>query len=194
MEKDIKFEETVFLVDTAYLNFMLVNFKGFLENQVKRELPKIQVADLLAYLALDAHIEEGEKNIQVVLISDDQTTKLENAEPSKLKKELYGVAFDSSLGEFLFSSVTTEGLVSREELYLDILDIALTSKAVKNLILLSFDDEYGDKVLNKIDNKDIEKSITQFRVREPEKEVSFKWDMLVYPMMMAFGIDSDEIQ
>ena len=85
-------------------------------------------------------------------------------------------------------------LVSREELYLDILDIALTSKAVKNLILLSFDDEYGDKVLNKIDNKDIEKSITQFRVREPEKEVSFKWDMLVYPMMMAFGIDSDEIQ
>ncbi|EGJ71258.1 hypothetical protein Bcop_1051 [Bacteroides coprosuis DSM 18011] len=194
MEKDIKFEETVFLVDTAYLNFMLVNFKGFLENQVKRELPKIQVADLLAYLALDAHIEEGEKNIQVVLISDDQTKKLENAEPSDLKKELDGVAFDSSLGEFLFSSVTTEGLVSREELYLDILDIALTSKAVKNLILLSFDDEYGDKVLNKIDNKDIEKSITQFRVREPEKEVSFKWDMLVYPMMMAFGIDSDEIQ
>lgn len=194
MEKDIKFEETVFLVDTAYLNFMLVNFKGFLENQVKRELPKIQVADLFAYLALDAHIEEGEKNIQVVLISDDQTKKLENAEPSDLKKELDGVAFDSSLGEFLFSSVTTEGLVSREELYLDILDIALTSKAVKNLILLSFDDEYGDKVLNKIDNKDIEKSITQFRVREPEKEVSFKWDMLVYPMMMAFGIDSDEIQ
>lgn len=194
MEKDIKFEETFFLVDTAYLNFMLVNFKGFLENQVKRELPKIQVADLLAYLALDAHIEEGEKNIQVVLISDDQTKKLENAEPSDLKKELDGVAFDSSLGEFLFSSVTTEGLVSREELYLDILDIALTSKAVKNLILLSFDDEYGDKVLNKIDNKDIEKSITQFRVREPEKEVSFKWDMLVYPMMMAFGIDSDEIQ
>lgn len=194
MEKDIKFEETVFLVDTAYLNFMLVNFKGFLENQVKRELPKIQVADLFAYLALDAHIEEGEKNIQVVLISDDQTKKLENAEPSDLKKELDGVAFDSSLGEFLFSSVTTEGLVSREELYLDILDIALTSKAVKNLILLSFDDEYGDKVLNKIDNKDIEKSITQFRVREPEKEVSFNWDMLVYPMMMAFGIDSDEIQ
>ena len=194
MEKKIKLAQTVILVDAAYLNFMLVNLKGFLEQQVKRDLPLVSMADLLTYIALDAQVQEGGKPVQVILISDESTLKLEHAEPSDLKSELDGVAFKSTIGEFLFSSAFTEGLVSREELFLDILEISLDSEDVKKLIVLSFDDEYGSAVLDKINKEDLKKEIIQFRMREPGQKVFFKSENLVFPMMKAFGISADEIK
>lgn len=193
MDKKIKLAETVFLVDTAYLNFMLVNLKGFLENQVNRKLSDISMADLFTYLALDAGLKEGEKVIQIILVADDSSSRIKFAIPSDLKKDLDGVAFDSSLGEFAFASAFTEGMVSREDLFLDILNIVTESKDVKELIVLSFDDEYGGKVFEKLNDKDLDKTVTQFRMREPEKEVNYKWDMLVFPLMKAFGIEGSEI-
>ena len=193
MEKKIKLAETVILVDAAYLNFMLVNLKGFLEQQVNRDLSVISMADLLTYIALDAQIQEGGKAVQVILISDDSTLKLQNAEPSDLKTELDGVAFKSTIGEFMFSTAFTEGLVSREELFLDVLEISLESEDVKKLVVLSFDDEYGDAVLDKINKEGLKKEIIQFRLRELTQKVAFKSENLVFPLMKAFGISADEI-
>ncbi len=193
MEKKIKLAETVILVDAAYLNFMLVNLKGFLEQQVNRDLSVISMADLLTYIALDAQIQEGGKAVQVILISDDSTLKLQNAEPSDLKTELDGVAFKSTIGEFMFSTAFTEGLVSREELFLDVLEISLESEDVKKLVVLSFDDEYGDAVLDKINKEGLKKEIIQFRMRELTQKVAFKSENLVFPLMKAFGISADEI-
>lgn len=193
MEKKIKLAETVILVDAAYLNFMLVNLKGFLEQQVNRDLSVVSMADLLTYIALDAQIQEGGKAVQVILISDDSTLKLQNAEPSDLKTELDGVAFKSTIGEFMFSTAFTEGLVSREELFLDVLEISLESEDVKKLVVLSFDDEYGDAVLDKINKEGLKKEIIQFRMRELTQKVAFKSENLVFPLMKAFGISADEI-
>lgn len=194
MEKKIKLAETVILVDAAYLNFMLVNLKGFLEQQVSRDLSVVSMADLLTYIALDAQIQEGGKAVQVILISDDSTLKLQNAEPSDLKTELDGVAFKSTIGEFMFSTAFTEGLVSREELFLDVLEISLESEDVKKLVVLSFDDEYGDAVLDKINKEGLKKEIIQFRMRELTQKVAFKSENLVFPLMKAFGISADEIK
>ncbi|WP_018109700.1 DUF6621 family protein [Bacteroides propionicifaciens] len=194
MEKKIKLAETVILVDAAYLNFMLVNLKGFLEQQVNRDLSVVSMADLLTYIALDAQIQEGGKAVQVILISDDSTLKLQNAEPSDLKTELDGVAFKSTIGEFMFSTAFTEGLVSREELFLDVLEISLESEDVKKLVVLSFDDEYGDAVLDKINKEGLKKEIIQFRMRELTQKVAFKSENLVFPLMKAFGISADEIK
>lgn len=194
MEKKIKLAETVILVDAAYLNFMLVNLKGFLEQQVNRDLSVVSMADLLTYIALDAQIQEGGKAVQVILISDNSTLKLQNAEPSDLKTELDGVAFKSTIGEFMFSTAFTEGLVSREELFLDVLEISLESEDVKKLVVLSFDDEYGDAVLDKINKEGLKKEIIQFRMRELTQKVAFKSENLVFPLMKAFGISADEIK
>lgn len=194
MEKKIKLAETVILVDAAYLNFMLVNLKGFLEQQVSRDLSAVSMADLLTYIALDAQIQEGGKAVQVILISDESTLKLQNAEPSDLKTELDGVAFKSTIGEFMFSTAFTEGLVSREELFLDVLEISLESEDVKKLVVLSFDDEYGDAVLDKINKEGLKKEIIQFRMRELTQKVAFKSENLVFPLMKAFGISADEIK
>ena len=148
-------------------------------------------------IILDAILNEESIKKQLKQIQNNKDTKLkigvtaDGAE--RTKKELDGVAFDSSLGEFLFASAFTEGVVSREELFLDILTIALESKDVKHLIVLSFDEEYGDEVLDKLNQKDLDKSIVQFRMREPQAQLHFKWDMLVFPLMKAFGIESSEI-
>ena len=173
---------------------MLVNLKNFLEDQLNRELPPAHMADLLAALALDAGIEEGEKEIQVFLVYDETISSLAHITPSELNKDLNGVAFQSSLGEFLFSSVPTENLVTREDLYFDLLSIVLDSKDVKSLILLSSDEEYGERLMKEINKEDVSAAITQFRMRKPAETLHFKWDMLVFPLMKAFGVESDEMK
>lgn len=193
MDKKIKLAPTIILIDAAYLNFMLINLKDFLEHQLGRKMDKTSMADLITYIAQDAEIDEAGKEIQVVFISDDSKFKFSHISPSRLKEELDGVAFKSSIGEFLFSSVFSEDIVSREELFLDVLSIALDSKDVKKLIVLSFDDEYGGDVMKKLNHEDVKQDIIQFRMRQPETKVKFKWDMLVFPLMKAFGVSSDEI-
>ena len=193
MNKEIELAPTVVLIDTIYLNFMLVNLKSFLEDQLNREMASAEMADLLAAIALDAGIEEGEKEIQVFLVYDESISSLTHITPSNLEKELNGVAFQSSLGEFVFSAIPTKELVSREDLYFDLLTIIMDSKDVKQLILLSSDEEYGDRLMKEINKKDLPKELMQFRMRKPTEELHFKWDMLVFPLMKAFGVESNEI-
>ena len=75
-----------------------------------------------------------------------------------LRKELNGVAFQSPYGEYSFASVPSEGMVSREDLFLDLLSIVADSADVKKMILVSFNEEYGKKVtdaLNEVQGKEI---------------------------------------
>jgi hypothetical protein len=64
---------------------------------------------------------------------------------------------------------------------------------VKRIIVLSFNEEYGDKVSDIL--KDIkEREVIQFRMNEPEDEINYRWEMLAYPVMQALGIRGDELQ
>lgn len=45
-------------------------------------------------------------------------------------------------------AVSSEGFVSRGELYLDLLHIVLNSAEVKKLIVVPFNEEYGEEVEN----------------------------------------------
>lgn len=193
MDKKIKLAHTIILIDAAYLNFMLINMKDFLEHQLGRKLEAVSMADLITYISQDAEINEGGKEVQVIFISDDSKFKFSHVTPSRLSNELDGVAFKSTIGEFIFSSVFTEGMVSREELFLDVLSIALDSKDVKKLVILSFDDEYGGEVMKKVNHEDVKQEIIQFRMRQPETKTKIKWDMLVFSLMKAFGVSGDEI-
>ena len=83
-------------------------------------------------------------------------------------------------------------MVTREELFLDLLQIVLDSADVKKLIVLSFNEEYGNKVTAVL-NKVKEKEIIQFRVDEPEETIEYQWEMLAYPLMQALGIKGDEL-
>lgn len=95
---------------------------------------------------------------------------MSNCRPSDLSAELNGVAFKSQFGEFSFASVPCEEMVSREELYLDLLSIVLDSADVERLILVSFNEEYGDKVMERLKGVKNKETI-QFRMNEPEESI-----------------------
>lgn len=189
----IKLSETVVLIDAAFLNFVIMDMKGYFEETLQRALQEIDLSMLTTYLTLDAGIVEGKNEVQFLFVYDKNSSKLQNCQPSDLENELNGVAFQSPYGEYLFASVPSEGMVSREDLFLDLLSIISDSADVKKIIVISFNEEYGDKVIMAL-NEIREKEVIQFRMNEPKIPVEYKWDMLAFPVMQAMGIRADELQ
>ena len=187
----IKLSETVVLIDAAFLNFVITDMKGYFEKTLQRSLQEIDLSMLTTYLTLDAGITEGKNEVQFLFVYDKDSSHLVHCHPSDLEKELNGVAFQSPYGEYSFASVPSEGMVSREELFLDLLAIVSDSADVKRMIVVSFNEEYGKKVTDAL-HEVKGKEIIQFRMNEPEASVEYKWDMLAFPVMQALGIRADE--
>ena len=188
----IKLSETVVLIDAAFLNFVITDMKRYFEETLQRSLQEIDLSMLTTYLTLDAGTAEGKNEVQFLFVYDKESGNLAHYQPSDLEKELNGVAFQSPYGEYSFASVPSEGMVSREDLFLDLLSIVADSADVKKMILVSFNEEYGKKVtdaLNEVQGKEI----VQFRMNEPDTPVAYKWDMLAFPVMQALGIRADEL-
>lgn len=192
MAEKIKLAETVMLIDAAYMNFVITDLKKNFERMLGRSLHEIDLSHLMSYLALDASISEGKNEIQVLWVYDDHSSKLLHCYPSDLKEELNGVAFSNTLGEFSFASVPSAEMVSREDLYFDLFDIVADSADVKKVILVSFTEEYGDR-LHLAMEKVTEKEIILFCMDEPQQESRHYWEMLAYPLMQSLGIKGDEL-
>lgn len=188
----IKLSETVVLIDAAFLNFVITDMKGYFEKTLQRSLQEIDLSMLTTYLTLDAGITEGKNEVQFLFVYDKDSSHLVHCHPSDLEKELNGVAFQSPYGEYSFASVPSEGMVSREELFLDLVAIVSDSADVKRMIVVSFNEEYGKKVTDAL-HEVKGKEIIQFRMNEPEASVEYKWDMLAFPVMQALGIRADEL-
>ncbi len=188
----IKLSETVVLIDAAFLNFVITDMKGYFEKTLRRSLQEIDLSILTTYLTLDAGITEGKNEVQFLFVYDKYSERLVYCQPSDLEKELNGVAFQSPYGEYSFASVPSEGMVTREDLFLDLLSIVADSADVKRMIVVSFNEEYGKRVtdaLNEIKGKEV----IQFRMNEPDAPLAYKWDMLAFPVMQALGIRADEL-
>ena len=188
----IKLSETVVLIDVAFLNFVITDIKGYFEKTLHRSLQEIDLSKLTTYMTLDAGITEGKNEVQFLFVYDKESSRLQYCQPSDLQEELNGVAFQSPYGEYSFASVPSEGMVSREDLFLDLLSIVSDSADVKRIIVISFNEEYGKKVtdaLREVKDKDI----IQFRMNEPEFPVDYKWDILAFPVMQALGIKAEEL-
>ncbi|MBP1613738.1 MAG: hypothetical protein H6Q13_1186 [Bacteroidetes bacterium] len=192
MAEKIKLAETVMLIDAAYMNFVIADLKKNFERMLGRSLQEIDLSHLMSYLALDASISEGKNEIQVLWVYDDPSSKLLHCHPSDLKEELNGVAFSNTLGEFSFASVPSAEMVSREDLYFDLFDIVVDSADVKKVILISFTEEYGDR-LHLAMEKVTEKEMILFCMDEPQQESRHYWEMLAYPLMQSLGIKGDEL-
>lgn len=189
----IKLSETVVLIDAAFLNFVITDMKGYFEKTLQRSLQEIDLSMLTTYLTLDAGITEGKNEVQFLFVYDKASNRLVYCQPSDLSQELNGVAFQSQYGEYSFASVPSEGMVSREDLFLDLLSIVSDSADVKKMIVVSFNEEYGKRVTDAL--RVVKgKEIIQFRMNEPESPVEYKWEMLAFPVMQALGIKAEELQ
>ena len=193
MDEKIKFPSNVVLIDAVFLNLVVTDLKKYLEKTLMRELQEIDLSELVTYIVLDAGMAVGDNQIQILMVYDKDSAQLSNCRPSDLSAELNGVAFKSQFGEFSFASVPCEEMVSREELYLDLLSIVLDSADVERLILVSFNEEYGDKVMERLKGVKNKETI-QFRMNEPEESIEgYQWEMLAYPVMQALGIRGEEL-
>ena len=193
MDKKIKLPEIVMLIDAAFLNYVISDLKSYFEKMLNRPLREIDLSLLTTYLALDAGISEGDNKAQLLFVYDKDSSKLLFCKPADLKEELNGVAFQSPYGEYSFASVPSEGMVTREDLFLDLLSIVADSADVKRMIVISFNEEYGKKVADAL-NEIKDKEVIQFRMNEPDAPVKYKWEMLAFPVMQALGIKADELQ
>ena len=189
----IKLAETVVLIDAAFLNFVITDIKGYFEETLHRSLQEIDLSMLTTYITLDAGITEGKNEVQFLFVYDKESSRLQYCQPSGLQEELNGVAFQSPYGEYSFASVPSEGMVAREDLFLDLLSIVSDSADVKRMIVISFNEEYGKKVTDALHEVKGKEGI-QFRMNEPELPVDYKWDMLAFPVMQALGIKAEELQ
>ena len=187
----IKLSETVVLIDAAFLNFVITDIKNYFEKTLQRSLQEIDLS-LFTYLTLDAGINEGKNEVQFLFVYDKESRHLQHCQPSDLQKELNGVAFQSPYGEFSFAGVPSEGMVSREDLFMDLLSVVSDSADVKRMIVVSFNEEYGKKVTDVLQGLK-GKEVMQFRMNEPEIPVNYKWDMLAFPVMHSLGIRAEEL-
>lgn len=192
MEQKAQFNETVMLIDASFLNFVINDIKKAFEGMLNRPLQTVDLSELMTYLALDAGVAEGEKQIQVILIYDKDCTKLVNCNPSGLEKELNDTAFKNQFGEFCFNSFQPEDMATLEQLYLESLKVVGEAKTVKRLILVSNNELYGEKVMNSLPERE-DMEVIQFRMNEPERQISTHWELLIYPVMQALGIRGDEL-
>ena len=128
MENKIKFAPNVMLIDASYLDRVTCDLQAHFAPIVNRELPKADLAVLLECLALDAGMKLGNNEIQVIFIYESGEGRLEGLTPSDLGKELHGMAFKSELGEFALYAFQPSDLATREELFIESLQLAVSSR------------------------------------------------------------------
>jgi len=192
MNEQAKFPETVILIDAAFLNLITTDIKSNFSQKLQRELPAMDLSHFITYISLDSGIAEGENDIQVLIVYDDKTSSLNDSTPSDLKKELNGVAFRNSFGEFSFASISPEGMVERAELYLELTTMITESTDAQKVILIPFMEEYGNELTASLtENK--EKEIIVFNMLQPGQHDGYRQEIIAYPIMQALGIKGNEL-
>lgn len=193
MTSEIKFAETVILMDATYVDRVVNDLSNHFGKVVGRKLPKADLPVLLECLSLDGGIPLGENAIQVLFIYDEESKKMNALKPSDLEKELNNVAFKSQLGEFVLYSFEPSDMTSRKELFLESLKVVVDAKEVKRVIVVPAEEEYGDKVPEILEKVDGKEKMTVFGMNPPAKQVFYQWEMFGFAVLQSLGIKADEL-
>ena len=196
-----KWSETVILVDTEYVDKVAFDLTVNFERMLGRRIPQADIAQWLECIALDGGLRpidrgeklevSGERTVQVVLLHDKKQQQLNNFLPSKFA-DLDGKAFSGQLGEFLISCVQVEEMVTKDDLYIDSLQIIANAAEVKRLMVVADSDRIYNKVREALRQADPDKHITVFTM-QPMTSGTFRQEILGYSLMAALGIKSAEL-
>ena len=166
---------------------LIVNF----ERMIGRRIPNADLPRWLDCVALDGGIKEGDNVTQVVFIHSRDKQRLEHFNPGGLKGDIEGKAFRDTLGEFILNTVSEESIISREDLLLDLLHVALGSKNIKRVIVVP-DEESLPQVRHALRKVDDDKRVVLLSM-QPFGGGDFRSEILGYSLMSALGIRSEEI-
>lgn len=180
------------MIDACFLEMLTTDFKKNFERIIGRELNIIDLSELLTYIALDGGITPGENDIDVLFIYSSEHPSFSNCIPARLDTELNNVAFKNSIGEFTCRTFPNERIVSTDDMFVDSLQIIAEAKEVKRLLVVGYNEEYGDKIEEVLDKTE-GKIITQFRMDEPKEKKKYATEIIAYAVMKALGIKGEEL-
>ena len=192
-----KWSEIVILVDAEYVDKVAFDLTVNFERMLGRRIPQADMAQWLECIALDGGLRpqpsdiSSQTSIQVVLIHDRNRQQMDNFQPGKFA-DLDGKAFSGQLGEFLISCVQVEEMVTKDDLYVDSLQIIANAAEVKRLMVVADSDRIYNKVREALRQADPDKHITVFAM-QPMPNGNFRQEILGYSLMAALGIKSEEI-
>ncbi len=195
--KTVKWAENLIVADADYIDHVALLLSVDFERMLGRRVGAADLAQWLVCIALDGGLRSGNNQVQVALVHEKTTSKLENFVPSSLGDELNGKAFhDANLGEFAINTVAVEQMTTKDSLMADLVGEALTHREVKRVMVVP-DGETGDswELLRQTLHRqaDDTKVVTLFAM-QPMPGGSFRQEMLGYSMLQALGIKAEEIQ
>ena len=205
----MEWTENVIIVDADYADRVAFDLTVNFERMLERRVPPADMARWVECIALDGGLRGTDHQVQVVLVHDEHSQRMENFLPSRFD-ELHGQAFSGALGEFLFTAVSAEGMVSREQLLLDVLNLVCDQPAVRRLMVVPSDDAFASvraalsRTGANADNKGSEavmRQVTLFTM-QPSVPPTFgrtatgqqvDFSTLGFSLLSALGINADEI-
>ena len=190
---ELKFAEKVILVDATYINKVSKDLSKHFSGVIGREVSKADLPVFLECVAMDAGIQMGENELQVLFVYDKDHAKMDAFNPGDLKKELNDVAFKSQLGEFQLNSFEPSDMADREAFFLESVKLVADAKEVKHLIVIPSETEYGDKLPEIFEKVDGKESIHVFGMNPLAPSKAFQWEMMGYAILQALGIRPDEL-
>lgn len=191
--QNVEWSGNVIIADAGYIDKVAFDLIVNFERMIGRRIPKADMAQWIDCIALDGGLREGDHKTQVVLIHSKKDKRMENFKPSDYDTELNGKAFKDNLGEFVISSLPVEDMVSRADLFTDVLSMVCTQKEVKRVMVIPDAEEYYDCVREALHRVDEDKRVTVFAM-QPMPGGNFRQEILGYSLMSALGIRADEIK
>ena len=193
MEKKIEFAPNVLLIDAAYVNKVVADMRVHFSQVLNRELPQADLACLLECIGLDAGLRGSDNAVQVILIYDAQLTTLTECVPSNLEKELHNVAFKGNLGEFSLYSFQPSEMASREDLFVESLQLLGECKDTKRIVAIPDETGYAKNLDEYVKEMKEKENVTLFGMNPPKEATSYEFQLLGFAVLQALGIKPNEL-
>lgn len=183
--------KNVILVDTSYIDKVSSDFTVNFERMLNRTLPKADLPLWLDCISLDAGLEPGENDIQVIFLYKNEI--LTSFTPSNIKDELDGKAFKDNLGEFSLEAYQVEtNVTTMGEQFAETLRVLIDAEKVEKILAVPDITAYGNLVID-IASKNEKKDLCMFSI-QPLSGNGFHVQQLGFSVVHALGINGDELQ
>ncbi len=142
--KSTDFKPIVVLIDLQALH-SVQRIKEQLEKTVGHSIKPMDFVEWVELLCMEACVGDVGCEIQVLMLSDKDSTDIDIVVPSNLK-QLDGMATQTKSGEIQFAWMSTEGMTSIDSMLLDTLQILLKLNSIQHLLVVSSNVKAWDSI------------------------------------------------
>lgn len=198
---EFDYPANVMVIDAFFLNASAKAVRKIFEENLGRKLPAVDLGYFIELLGAHMGMRAGDNQCTVILLNDEESAELEGFDYCDIEKELNLKGFKDHFGDFTFLSAPTGNIVSRSELFKNLLDVIIDSKQVKRLGLFPHAESYDNEITTMLElkKKDLKKmNVTLFLPNGDDAQMEDKFPYSsktpVYCLMLALGLTDEEVQ